>query len=91
MPWLQRDFVDDFVSDLKTATIDSVDDLVDNFVDDFVNETAIDLKNWLENIRSKSGPSGPGVSIKIFLIAHFWHFNAFEHRFDWLKPILTSS
>ena len=58
-----------------------------------------------ENIRS-SGPgvsikifvsmNGPGMSIKIFvlsifLIAHFWHFNAFEHQFDCLKYILTSS
>ena len=39
--------------------------------------------------------SGPGVSIKIFLsiflIAHFWRFNAFKHWFDCLKLILTSS
>ena len=71
------------------------------------------LKTWLENVRSKSGPgvsikifvfelktwletwrrsSGPGASIeKKILIAHFWHFKALKHWYDWLKLFLTSS
>ena len=32
------------------------------------------LKTWLENVRS----SGPGVSIKKFVLIAHWHFNAFD-------------